>query len=144
MKVTMMLADAVQAADGKLFILGGGWSVTGPTATPGAIAMMIEVPWDLANQRHTWRLELEDQDGRPVQLETEGGTQDGIVIAGEFEVGRPPGLRPGTPLDVPLAINYGPIPFPPGQRFVWRLTLNDLSQDDWYLAFATRPAPDQA
>ena len=136
MKVTMMLADAVQAADGKLFILGGGWSVTGPTPTPGAIAMMIEVPWDLANQRHTWRLDLEDEDGRPVLLETEEGSEEGVSIGGEFEVGRPPGLRPGTPLDVPVAINYGPIPFPPGGRYMWRLTLNDLSRDNWYLAFA--------
>ncbi|HYT79952.1 MAG TPA: sigma factor [Actinomycetota bacterium] len=30
LKVTMMLADAAEVADGKLFILGGGWSVTGP------------------------------------------------------------------------------------------------------------------
>jgi hypothetical protein len=30
MKVTMMRADAVQAVAGKLYILGGGWSVTGP------------------------------------------------------------------------------------------------------------------
>ena len=29
-KVTMMLADAAQAVEGKLYILGGGWSVTGP------------------------------------------------------------------------------------------------------------------
>ena len=30
MKVTILLADAAQAVEGKLFVLGGGWSVTGP------------------------------------------------------------------------------------------------------------------
>lgn len=29
MKVTMLLADAATVAEGKLYILGGGWSVTG-------------------------------------------------------------------------------------------------------------------
>ena len=30
MKVTMLLADSAQAIEGKLYILGGGWSITGP------------------------------------------------------------------------------------------------------------------
>ena len=44
MKVTMLLADAAQAVNGKLYILGGGWSVAGPDPTPMAIALKMEVP----------------------------------------------------------------------------------------------------
>jgi hypothetical protein len=33
-KVTMLLADAAQAVDGKLYILGGGWTITGPDPIP--------------------------------------------------------------------------------------------------------------
>ena len=40
MKVTLMLADAAQVSEGKLHILGGGWSVTGPPA-PSAIALLV-------------------------------------------------------------------------------------------------------
>jgi hypothetical protein len=29
-KVTMLLCDSAQVADGKLFILGAGWSMIGP------------------------------------------------------------------------------------------------------------------
>jgi hypothetical protein len=29
MRVTMMLADAAQVSEGKLYILGGGWSIAG-------------------------------------------------------------------------------------------------------------------
>ncbi|MDQ3354462.1 MAG: hypothetical protein M3507_08295, partial [Actinomycetota bacterium] len=66
MKVTMLLADAAQAVGGKLFILGGGWSVTGPGPAPMAMAIKIEVPWDRTNQRHHWALDLIDQDGQAV------------------------------------------------------------------------------
>jgi len=64
MKVTMLLADAAEAMNGKLYILGGGWSITGPQATPSAIAIKIDVPWDLANTPHTLRLDLLNEDGR--------------------------------------------------------------------------------
>ena len=55
MRVTLMLADSAQAVEGKLYILGGGWSLVGPEPTPMAIALKIEVPWDETNRRHTWR-----------------------------------------------------------------------------------------
>ena len=44
MKVTVMLADYAQGADGKLTIVGGGWSVTGPMPVPFAIAVLFQVP----------------------------------------------------------------------------------------------------
>ena len=63
MKVTILLADAAQAAEGKLYVLGGGWSITGPDPSPMALAIKIEVPWDQANHPHTCRLELLDSEG---------------------------------------------------------------------------------
>ena len=39
----MMLCDAAQVADGKLYVLGGGWSLIGPDPMPSAIAMKIDV-----------------------------------------------------------------------------------------------------
>src|SRR5580704_826372 len=69
MRVTIMLADAAQECGGKLFILGGGWSVTGPLIPPMAVALKIDVPWDQANRPHHWRLELVTEDGEPVELE---------------------------------------------------------------------------
>ena len=41
MKVTMLLADYAAVADGKLTIVGGGWSVTGPVSPPFAIARAL-------------------------------------------------------------------------------------------------------
>lgn len=135
MKVTMLLSDAAQVADGKLYILGGGWSITGPTPTPSAIALKIEVPWDEANRRHRLELTLEDEDGQSVRA----GDQP-VRISGEFEAGRPAGLSPGTPLDVPLAINIGPLTLQGGKRYTWRCSINGERREEWQVSFSTRVA----
>ena len=138
----MLLADYAQVADGKLTIVGGGWSVTGPMPVPFAIAMLFEVPWDQANVKHRFRLDLVDSDGQVVFAETEEG-EEPVVIEGEFEAGRPPGLKPGTPLDVPIAINLPGPPVEPGGRYEWRLTVNGGGDADWRLPFSTRTFDEQ-
>ncbi len=139
MKVTILLADAAQAVNGKLYVLGGGWSLTGPDPSAMALAVKIEVPWDRANLKHRWLLELLDGDGAPVEMPpaVAGGPAQPVRIEGEFEAGRPPGLKPGTPLDVALALNFAPLPLAPGGRFVWRLSIDGLD-GDWQVAFSTR------
>jgi len=135
----MLLADSAQSVNGKLYILGGGWSLMGPELAPMAIAMLIEVPWDRANRRHTLKLSLVDEDGQPVKLPTPIGDQV-LELTAEFEVGRPPGLKPGTPLAFPFAVNLGPLPLPLGRGYVWVCSINGETKDDWRLPFATRPA----
>src|SRR5438046_233539 len=114
MKVTILLADAAQAVDGKLYILGGGWSIVGPMVLPYAIAIKIEVPWDMANRTVKWLLSLLDADGKQVTTATPTGDEP-VRVDGQFEVGRPPGLVPGTPLDVVFALQVAPIPLAPGR-----------------------------
>ena len=108
MLVTMLLADFAQVSDGKLTVVGGGWSLTGPEPVPFGIAILIRVPWDQANQRHLMRLELLDADGQPVEMETEDGQQQVVFFDDvPFEVGRPAGLKPGTPLRLPRRDQFG-------------------------------------
>jgi hypothetical protein len=59
----MLLADAAQVADRKLFILGGGISLLPARPAPTALAMIIQCPWDQANLRHDWTLEPADPQG---------------------------------------------------------------------------------
>jgi len=144
MKVTMLLADYVQVSDGKLTVVGGGWSLTGPDPASFGIAILVHVPWDQANRRHTLRLELVDADGRAVTVPAAGGEEgegEPIVFLDdiEFEVGRPAGIKPGTPLELPLAVNSGPLPLEPGSRYEWRLSINGEGDEDWRLAFSVRP-----
>ncbi len=139
-KVTMLLCDSAQVADGKLYILGGGWSMTGPDPVPSAVALKIDVEWNEAERPHHWELFLEDADGRPVMVDTPEGAQP-VEVRGEFTVSHPPGVPEGSPIDVALAVNMGPIPLRPGTRFTWRLVIDGESLPAASLGFTTRPVP---
>jgi hypothetical protein len=141
MRATLLLADYAVVSDGKLTIVGGGWSQTGPEPAPFGIALLIQVPWDQANTRHTFSVELLDADGEPVVLETDEEEDQPVSFGGDFEVGRPPGLKPGTPLDFPVAMNSTPLPLEPG-RYEWRLIIDGESRQDWTLAFTVRSQED--
>jgi hypothetical protein len=136
-KVTLLLADSAQAVEGKLYILGGGWSFIGPDPSPMALAAKIEIPWNQTNEQHQLKLELMDSDG---ELVTPEGGEGPVVVEGTFEVGRPVGIKPGTPLDFPFAVNIGPLPLKPNTRYVWQLSIDGHTNDDWRVAFTTRPA----
>jgi hypothetical protein len=123
-KIVMLLADNAQAVGGKLYILGGGWSVTGPASVPFAIALKIEVPWEAANRKHQLRLQLLDSDGRPPMIP--GPSPDPPSITADIEVGRPAGIPAGTPLDAIFAINLPPIHLASG-RYEWRCTIGEGS-----------------
>ena len=105
----MMLCDAAQVADGKLFILGGGWSLIGPDPMPSAIAIKVDVDWHEAGRPHHWELFLVDEDGRPIIVEGAEGPQP-IEVRGDFEVARPEGVPEGSPVDVAVAVNFSPLP----------------------------------
>ena len=134
MKITLLLADYAEAVNGKLYVMGGGWSITRPEPGPMGIAIKIEVPWDEANRSHRLQLALLDADGKAVL----GPDEKPIEVRGEFEVGRPPGLAPGTPLDFVVALNLPRGELPASRRFEWRLSIDDETQQDWYVQFSTR------
>ncbi len=133
----VLMADAVQVTDGKLFILGGGLGIVGPRPQQISVAMRIGVPWDQANIKHQWELSLRDEDGQTVAI-----GEKPIAVNGQFEAGRPPGASAGTELWVPLGINFGPLQLAHGRRFVWRLSINGASLDHWKASFSVR-APEQ-
>jgi hypothetical protein len=138
MRAQLMLADSAQAIEGKLYILGGGWTITGPDPAPFAIAVLMEVDWDETNERHTFGMNLLTEDGKPVQGP---GNEAGIRVEGTFEVGRPPGVRPGSTFNFPVAVNVAPLALSPGQRFVWQLSIDGETRPTWRVAFDTRPRP---
>jgi hypothetical protein len=124
-KATLILADYAVVSDGKLTIVGGGWSQTGPEPGSFGIGLLIQVPWDQANSLHKFSVELLDADGVAVVFD-EG--EEPVAFGGDFEVGRPPGLKPGTPLDFPVAVNATPLPLEPG-RYEWTLPFTVRSEE---------------
>ncbi|HEX4690198.1 MAG TPA: hypothetical protein VH276_05870 [Solirubrobacteraceae bacterium] len=143
MRATLLLADSAQVADGKLYLLGGGWNITGPQPTPFALAMLIEVPWDRANEEHQLRVECLDADGALVLVSQSDEGEQPLAFEARFEIGRPPGIKRGAPLNVPLAINLPPQQFVPNSRYEWRLSINGQTDEEWRVTFSTRPAGPQ-
>ena len=119
--------------------MGAGWNVMGPTPTPMALAGILELDWDEANEPKPLRIELLTEDGLPVTVPTPTGDRP-VVIETNVEVGRPPGTRRGSLFNIPIAINIGQMPIPPGGGYVWRFSIGGQTQDAWRLPFTTRPA----
>jgi hypothetical protein len=119
--VTMLLCDAAAESGGKLYVLGGGWSlVRNPNVPlPMALAIKVSVPWDQANVRHKIELTLVTEDGESVDR-----GEGPIQVEGLLEVGRPAGVKPGTPLDSPFVLTIPPLSLPPG-GYVWELQIED-------------------
>jgi hypothetical protein len=141
MRVTMLLADAAQVAEGKLNILGGGWDVCGPGPTPMAIAVKLEIPPSQTRRKHTWSVELVDENGQPVFLDTAEGEKSAVTIHGQIERIRdrksPP---PDEPVSLRFVINMVPLPLEPGSSYAWRLSIDNKTSRDWQVSFRTRPA----
>jgi hypothetical protein len=139
-RTSMMLADSAQAVGGKLYVLGGGWSFTFP-GVPGAVAGIVTVPWSETNRRHVLEFNLVDDRGAAVRVPTGRGDFAPLVIRSEFELGRPPGVRPGSSFTNPIAINYMTLPLEAGRSYEWRWTINGQGHDDWRLPFDVRIPP---
>lgn len=137
MRVTMLLADMAQVAEGKLYIMGAGWSVTGPDPMPSAVVLKLDIDRHETNFSHYWELFLEDGDGKPVLFDTPDGLQP-VEVRGEFNVGEPEGVPEGAPVDLPIAINFGPLPLAPASRFTWRLVIDGETPLGGTLSFSTR------
>jgi len=133
--ITAILCDSAQVAEGKLYILGGGWSLCGPGAFTHAIALKVGVPWGEANQHHRLDAVLVDEDGQVVAM---GEPSQEISFSSEFEVGRPAGLPEGTPLDFPIAVNFGPLELSTGRGYAWSLRIDGTEAER--VPFRTRPA----
>ncbi|MBA3560097.1 MAG: hypothetical protein H0W30_16030, partial [Gemmatimonadaceae bacterium] len=142
-KVNLMLADSAQVADGKLYVLGGGWSLIVPGG-PFAVCGIIDIPWHAGTDWHTLRLELIDGDGEPVRVPVDGQDEP-QPLAFDHPAYRPtigPHVKPGTSLGWPFAVNVPPgLPLEPGAIYDWRITIDGKHEDGWALPFSTFPRP---
>jgi len=122
-KAVLLLCDFAQEVGGKLYILGGGISKSISWGQPVSMSLAIKlsVPWTLANRKLKFQLGLVTEDGHPVHVPG-GGPQ--IGANGQFEVGRPLGLTPGSPLDGSLAVPMFGMQLTHG-TYRWELKIDD-------------------
>jgi hypothetical protein len=122
MEVTLILCDAAQAVEGKLYILGGGWTMVkvnpGEAVTMG-LGAIVTVDWNETNQPFDVKVELQLEDGPVVTI-----NEQPIMMGALLEVGRPPGTKAGSQMNASLAFPLMPLPLAPG-GYVWVVTIND-------------------
>ncbi len=125
MRTTLLLCDHAQEVAGKLYVLGGGWSIYRGAPVTMGLAVKISVPWEAANMPHDFAARLVTEDGtNPVLPKPEGGAAPvPVEFQGRFEAGRPPGLAPGSELDAPFAVNIAGLPLAPG-RYEWQVEID--------------------
>lgn len=111
MDATVLLCDFAEAVNGKLYVMGGGWNMLFAPNRPVnvSVAVVLTVGWDETNRRHSLAIVLLDHDGNQVDI---GGQP--VAIGSQFEVGRPPGVKPGTSFNTPLAFNVQGLVLPEG------------------------------
>jgi hypothetical protein len=84
-RVTILLCDHVEVAESKLYILGGGWSVSGPGPIRMSLAIKIEVPWHETNKQIHFTLTLVTEDGHQAMVPSPDGQKTPVVLNGAFE-----------------------------------------------------------
>jgi hypothetical protein len=120
MPPTLILCDWAEVVNGKINIMGAGINnIVANTPIPTAIAVYWFVGWDQANRKQSIDISLATEDGEPF-LDPTGLP---FQIQGDMEVGRPPGVKPGTPLPCPLAFKVSAVPYPAG-GYVWTMRIN--------------------
>lgn len=141
MRVTLLLCDAVHVIDHKLYVLGWGWTHTGPDPSPQAVAARIDVdPADFGRSHHV-EVFLEDETGELVVLETADGNRQPVEVPSDFEVPAEADMPPGAGVSIPLALNFPPFPLQPDSAYTWKVTIDGETQPDWQVGFRTRPGP---
>ncbi len=133
----MLLCDYAEALNGKLYISGGGWhQITAFQSVTCYVALMIGIPWGATNQRHRMRLTLCTEDGENVQ----SPAGEDIEVAGEFEAGRPPGVRAGTDLYSVMALGFQGLPLETGRySFVFEIDGTELARETFDVVMQELP-----
>jgi hypothetical protein len=137
MEVDAFLADSVVSADGKLYVHGAGWDVITTQSLPVrhsriGIGVIIHVPYTATNQAHDLEVRLEDADGQVVALSSrppsESGAEPVTKFSGQFNVGRPPTLPPGSAQIVAIAMQIDGMLFEKvgGYRFIVSIDGSDV------------------
>jgi len=113
----LILADRAEAVNGKLYMVGGAWDRINMPALPGQaifdVAIGLLIDYTETNVQHSFELSLEDEDNKVVLG----------PISGQFEIGRPAGMKPAQAQRFVLVMR-GPFPIPRAGAFIWTLSVD--------------------
>lgn len=117
-----MLADAVQAVGGKLFVLGGGWDTLWVRQFPArhptlGIGIRLRIPWSFAEEKFVLAVDLVDEDGKSLF--------QGRKLAQPIRFRRPPGLPVGGDVGLVRAFTFSNLPLVKPGGYAFRILVDD-------------------
>ena len=117
-----MVADAVQAVAGKLYVIGGGWDTLFVRSFPArhptmGIGLRIRVPWSHVDE-FTLSVDLVDEDGASLFK--------GKALAQKIKVNRTPTMAAGSDLGVMRAFTFNNLIFLKEGGYAFRIAVNDV------------------
>ncbi len=128
----MILADAVEVLNGKLYLMGGGWDAIFVPALQSpvtlSIACGVNVTYNETDDEHSLSVAVRDLDGIAV----------GQPITLSFRTGRSPMLARGASTHVPIAIKAA-YPFSRYDEYVIAAAVDDRHESR--LSFFVRTPP---
>jgi len=134
-----LIADAVQASGGKLFVLGGGWDTLTVRAFPArhhtlALGLRIVVPWTYDGKTVRLEISLQDEDGH--SLFTSG------PVRHQFPVRRPPTVADGESIGMVQAYTFNNVPFRQAGGYAFVVSLDDIERKR--IRFRVRQMPQRS
>jgi hypothetical protein len=134
---SVTLNDFVRISENKVDALGGGWRATGPEPRPFGVLVTLKIELTDEARDVEWRLELEDESGRPAGV---------VGQDAQFSIGNiltiPSRAEAGVGvIDIQLPLVLPAIPFLPGDHALV-LKLDGYTQFGWSAEFHVHaPAP---
>ena len=131
----LMLSDHAEVANGKLYMMGGGYDrryisdIKAPVTLTSVVSVLV--PWNLTNQTHSVKLRLETEDGATL----------GQEVQGNLTVGRSVQAISGQLFRVMAVINFTlTLPQLGAYRVVATLDSGDSKDTTFYAVSSETPA----
>lgn len=136
MNITLIVGDFARVVEGKLDVLGAGWTVCGPGPLNMGIGILAEVAWAEMDETHHIEFVLLDDKGKVVPDEKGDPL---FKVNADLTTRKPPGVLLGAPQVFPMAFNVNGVPVPPGKRYRLMVTHNGNPNIGWDWSFNSRP-----
>ena len=149
MDIDVILCNHAEAADGKLYLAGGGVNLSfvgpqPPHVITLALGIVLHVPYTSTNQGHTLRIALVDEDGQGVvPYHVEGSPPPAPIEATiPFNLGRPPIVSVGDEQTMPFAVNFVNLPLSHLglYSFIFEIDGTEMKRQTWRVNTAPQPA----
>ena len=126
MRAIVLLARSAELdQNGTLHAMGLGWTTTPTPVAQHALIIFVEVDWAELGTSFPIRAELVDGDGVRV-----AHTEHSVIKAHHKPV-----HPKGTPATIPFIATIPTLNLIVGQRYQWRVLIDDNMHEDWLAGF---------